>query len=279
VAKPRRQRRPRTTLVILVLVSLTLITLEARGQLGSATSGVKSVASDVMDPVRSTVDAVVRPIGSFFAGSVEYGAVQRQNEKLQEEIGALRQQVSERSDAVQRLSQLSELDHLPFVGSLQTVPAEVINEDASNFAATIQIDVGRANGVALGMPVVGYGGLVGQVVEDQRHTATVRLITDGQSVVGATYGKNAVALAVVDGNGSGRPLSGDLVPPGTVLHRGEVFTTSGLQGAIYPPGIPVAEVVSSRTAPSASQESVTLRPMADLSGMAYVSVLLWGPPS
>ncbi len=40
----------------------------------------------------------------------------------------------------------------------------------------------------LDMPVVGAGGLVGQVVEVSHHTATVRLITDGQSAVGTRYG-------------------------------------------------------------------------------------------
>ena len=58
----------------------------------------------------------------------------------------------------------------------------------SDFAATIGISVGRDDGVQLNMPVVGAGGLVGQVVQANHHTATVRLITDGQSSVGARYG-------------------------------------------------------------------------------------------
>ncbi len=74
-------------------------------------------------------------------------------------------------------------------------------------------------------------------------TATVRLITDGQSSVGARYGANG-ALAVLNGQGAGKPLDADLVPPNTTLTDGEQFVTSGLQGAIYPPGIPVASVVT-----------------------------------
>ena len=53
--------------------------------------------------------------------------------------------------------------------------------------------------------------------------------------------------------------------------------TSGLQGAIYPPGIPVARVVSSRSGIASSQETVTLQPLADLQHLRYVSVVLWGP--
>ena len=67
------------------------------------------------------------------------------------------------------------------------------------------------------------------------------------------------------------------MPTNTPLTNGEVFTTSGLQGALYPPGIPVARVVASHTGTSASQESVALQPIADLTHLRYVTVVLWGP--
>ena len=89
VAKPRRSRRPRTTLLILVLASVTIITLDARGGLDRITSGVKSVASDAFAPIRSGVDDIVEPVGSFLAGAVHYGAVRQQNQKLQSEIDQL----------------------------------------------------------------------------------------------------------------------------------------------------------------------------------------------
>jgi rod shape-determining protein MreC len=157
------------------------------------------------------------------------------------------------------------------------VPAEVTDFGTSDFASTIDIDVGRADGVQLNMPVVGLGGLVGQVVIVSHHTATVRLITDGQSAVGTRYGPPPGSLAVLNGTGSGKPLSADLVPSNTPLTDGEVFSTSGLQGALYPPGIPVASVQTSHTGSSASQESVALRPLADLTHLRYVTVVLWGP--
>jgi rod shape-determining protein MreC len=130
------------------------------------------------------------------------------------------------------------------------------------------------------MPVVGAGGLVGQVVQANHNSATVRLVTDGQSSVGVRYGAGAQsAVAVLTGQGWGKPLDADLVPNNKRLTRGEVFTTSGLNGASYPGGIPVASVSSSRTGATSSQESVTLQPMADLAHLRYVAVVLWGPSS
>lgn len=281
MAKSRRSRRPRTTLLILLLASITIITLDARGGLHAITSGVRSVAADSFAPVRSGVNGIIEPVGSFLAGSVNYGAVAQQNQKLRQQIRSLQQQGAKSQQTEQSLQQLSALLHLPYISNLQTVPAEVTAYESSNFAATIDISVGRDDGVQLNMPVVSGGGalgeqLVGQVVQANHNTATVRLITDGASSVGALYG-NPGAFADVVGAGSGKPLSADLVPVNTPVPLGEVFVTSGLNGAIFPPSIPVARVTSTKTGVSASEESVTLQPLADLTNLRYVSVVLWDP--
>jgi len=277
VAKPRRSRRPRTTLVILVLLSVTIITLDARGGFGRIISGVKSVASDAFAPVRSGVDDVIEPIGSFLAGSVHYGAVRQQNQKLQDEINRLKLRDQQAAQTAAAMEQLSALLHLPWIGNLQTLPAQVIAYGTSNFASTIDIDVGRDDGVQLGMPVVASGGLVGQIVQANHRTSTVRLLTDGASTVGAVYGTTPGSYAAVSGEGAGKPLQAGLVPSGTVLTRGELFSTSGLNGAAYPADIPVARVTSSRSGLSSSQETVVLQPVVDLNHLRYVSVVQWGP--
>ena len=279
MASPRRSRRPRTTLLILLLAAVTIISLDARGGFHRITSGVKTVASDAFAPVRSGIDGIIEPIGSFLAGSVHYGAVRQQNQKLQQEINQLRQAQASQHDIDQAMKQLSALLNLTFVGNLQTVPAEVTNYGTSDFAATIDISVGRNNGVQLGMPVVGAGGLVGQVVQANHSTATVRLITDGQSSVGVRFGPAPGSLGLLTGQGSGKPLNADFVQSNTALTNGEVFTTSGLQGALFPPGLPVARVVSHRNGSASSQETVALQPLSDLAHLRYVSVVLWGPSS
>ncbi len=279
MATPRRSRRPRTVLLLAILASVTIITLDARSGFHELTSGVKSAAADAFSPVRSGVNDIIDPVGSFLAGAVNYGSVVQQNQRLQQEIDQLKQQAASQQDVTQATRQLSALLGLSFLPNLQTVPAEVTDFAASDFAATIQISVGRDDGVQLNMPVVCSAGLVGQVVEAGHHTATVRLITDGQSSVGVRYGPSLDALAVLTGQGAGKPLAADLVPTNTQLADGTVFTTSGLQGAVYPPGIPVASVVSTRSGLANSQETITLRPVADLAHLRYVSVVLWGPSS
>jgi rod shape-determining protein MreC len=283
MAASRRTRRPRTTLLILLLASVTIITLDARGGLDRVTSGMKSVAADAFSPVRSGVNDIVEPVGSFLAGAVHYGSVRQQNQKLEQQNGQLREQQASAANTEQAMKALSALLNLPFIGNLQMVPAEVTNYGTTDFAATVDLDVGRDQGVQLGMPVVGaggtagVGGLVGQVVQANHNTSTVRLITDGQSSVGVSYGSQGGPLSVIEGQGSGKPLTAELIRPNAPVSKGEQFFTNGFSGAIFPAGIPVAQVVKVSNGATASQESVTAQPLADLNRLRYVSVLLWGP--
>ena len=173
--------------------SVTIITLDARG--GFHRDHLRGRARwppTPSRPVRSGVDDIIEPIGSFLAGSVHYGAVRQQNQKLQtRDRPAEDAEQPAQADQAERAQAADRPAAPALLGNLQTVPAEVTNFGTSDFAATIDISVGRSDGVQLNMPVVGGGGLVGQVVEANHHTATVRLITDGQSPVGVRYGPGA----------------------------------------------------------------------------------------
>jgi rod shape-determining protein MreC len=276
VARSRRSRRT-LTVIVLVVVSLSLISLDLNGRTHSLTSGVKSVANDVYAPLRQGVLDIINPIGDFFAGAFNYGSVQSQNEELQRTIGQLRATQAERGFEEGQLRQVMALQNLPYLQSLPTVTAQTIDEYSSNFTATITLDKGRADGVDVGYPVVGAGGLVGQVIQSFHHTSVVRLITDGQSKVGVTFGNQLTGI--VDGQGPTSSMTADLVPPHTVLHKGEVMFTSSLDAAAFPPGIPVASVRSFHTPAGASQESILVDPEADLGQLAYVDVVQWVPPA
>ncbi len=273
---PRSRRSRRTlTVIVLIVLSLSLISLDLNGRTHSLTSGVKSVANDVYAPLRQGVLDIISPIGNFFAGAFNYGSVQSENERLQRTIGQLRAAQLEQGFEKNQLREITALQNLPFLQSLPTVTAQTQDEYSSNFTATITLDKGRADGVDVGFPVVGAGGLVGQVIQSFHHTSVVRLVTDGQSKVGVTFGNQITGI--VDGQGPSNFMTADLVAPHTPLHKGEVMFTSSLDAAAFPPGIPVASVRSFHTAAGASQETIRVDPAADLSQLAYVDIVQWVP--
>ncbi len=115
--------------------------------------------------------------------------------------GSYRRQAIEHRSQILQLQEVLKLTHLPFVGNIPVVTAQVVNLNPSNFAATVELDVGTRNGVEPGMPVVGGSGLVGQVLSVSSTTSTVRLITDADpgSQIGVTFGTSAGNVASVLG--------------------------------------------------------------------------------
>jgi rod shape-determining protein MreC len=171
------------------------------------------------------------------------------------------------------------LNHLKFASNIPTVTAQVISQNPSDFAATVEIDRGTASGVEVGMPVVGGGGLVGSVISTSSSTSTVELITDFDSKVGVTFGSSSGNQALVNGEGIGKSLTVSDILPGTALQKGEILTTSGLPELAFPPLIPVARVTRSSSNASSTEEAVTAVPTADLGQLSYVDVLQWQPAS
>jgi rod shape-determining protein MreC len=271
----RRSARPRFTLVLLVLSSLTVITLDYRGDAGGVIDSAKGAARDAFAPVESAGESVVDPVGDFFQGIFNYGDLEAENARLRQQLDEVQGDQVRAADAERERKALLDLQNLDFIGDIPTVAARVVST-SSNFELVVQIDKGRSQGVARGMPVVTGAGLVGRVVEVSRNRATVLLVTDLTSRVGVRLtGSGDVGVAA--GKGRRTPLDVDLIGAETDVDRRELVVTSGLQQSVFPPSIPVGRVVSATAEPGALRKEVKVEPLVDLRRLTFVKVLLWSP--
>jgi rod shape-determining protein MreC len=266
-----RSRRRALTLGVAATAFVVVLYLT-----GGIFSGLKSAANVVVSPFSWSVNALARPVGHFLSGAVNYSDVVAQNQKLRYELGKAQQQANQRWAFERQLQQISTQLHVPFVGSIPTVAAQVTAISPTNFAATVDISVGRDNGVLAGMPVVANGGLVGSVISTTLHGATVRLISDMNSSIGVTYGNGSSNL-LVDGRGVNNGLGATAIPLTTSISPGTVMSTDGLEGGLFPPGLPVAKVARVSLTPGAATYNLVLRPTADLRDLSYLDVVLWEP--
>lgn len=273
---PRVLSRPRSTLLLAILISLTMLTLNLRGGSSFSFGGVKSGIRDTVFPVRSGLDKVLRPIANTITGAFDYSALKSENAKLKEQLQKLQGKSNSFSATQQELAGLLAVEHIPFVGSINGVNGEVIAFSPTNLQLTFEVDRGISNGVRVGNPVVAGVGLAGRVVAVSKSTATVLMLSDPSFSTGVRFGKSGnIALAV--GQGAGDYLKVSLVDPGTPVHKAEVFSTSGLQGEIFPAGIPVARLVAVSTPPGALQESIRAAPLVNYDTLQFVRILLWQP--
>ncbi len=276
MATSRRNTSQRLTLVILVLASITAITLDYRGPVSHALDSVRNGARDAVSPIQRVLADAFHPIGDFFAGAVNYGALANENARLREQLGNVRRDELENAGAEQQLQELLAQEGLPYLQNSKSVVASVMAGPSSNYELTIEINRGTADGVGVGMPVVAGAGLVGTVIQAGATTAVVRLITDPRSSVGVRFADGTVAVA--DGQGLGQPLTLEQVPASAPLpKRGQGIDTSGLEGAAFPAGIPVGTVSEVKGTGGGFTRQVWVKPVADLSGLQYVAVVQWLP--
>jgi rod shape-determining protein MreC len=265
-------------LLLLVLTAITLVTVDTRANGGGVTGSIRSGAHDVFAPVQSATHSVLRPIGDFFTGAVDYGSLKQENANLRDQLAQARAQALAASESQRELAILSEQAHLDFVGAIPTVTAQVTDTSSSNFEVSIQINRGTDSGIAVNMPVVTGGGLVGRVAAVSASQATVLLLTDSSFSVGVRLTTSGTVF-VADGEGRGKPLNLDLVDATTKINVGDKLVTSGLNQELYPKDIPVATVKTVTSAPGELQQTVTATPTADVSHLEYVKVLQWSPQS
>ncbi len=278
----RRQSKQRFIVTVLVLASVSAITLYYRGHARTAVSGARSVALDVMDPIGHLVAGIVHPVEHFIQGSLSYGSLSRENVKLEQEIVSLKAQLGAGALTQNELNQLKAQANLPYVGATPSIKADVVLSTPSNFESSIVIDKGTSSGVADGMPVVSGSGLVGLVEQTARSSCVVMLITDPSMKIGVRFfaGKaQGEQQGVVDGEGLGNLLRAEYVSPVDIVHKGEIMYTSGLEGGIFPPDIPVGTISRISNVSGTTTPHVELSPLADLTNLQYVTVILWEPGS
>jgi rod shape-determining protein MreC len=268
----RAGRSTRLLVVSLVMASLVIITVDYRqGDKGVFESMGRATAS-IVAPMQAAVSRIFRPIGSFFTGLGHIGSLESENRKLRDEVERLKAESGSFQDIErQREVLLAELNTKLRLNLTQTVGANVIASSISNFEWTITLDRGRNDGVAPLQPVVTADGLVGHVLEVYPTTSTVQLIIDPRSAVGGRLAATGeTGLVVGERN---MDLQMQLVPPEADVPPGEQVVTSGYQGGLYPPGLPIGAVSHVYTDPTSLTKVIRVRPAVDFASLEFVLVV------
>jgi rod shape-determining protein MreC len=274
----RRPNRTRYILAVLVLAALTLVTVDARSSGHGLTESIRSRVHDAFAPLQRATHSALQPIGNFLTGTVDYGSLRRENQRLRDELAAMQQQSVQAAAEQAAAEQVLALQHLTFLGSIPSVTVQVIDNGSANFETSVTIDKGTTSGVAVGEPVVAAGGLVGTVNSVSASTATVLLLTDPTFAVGVRLDPANVGTA--QGEGRGQPLRvvvDTTSQPVPKLKKGHPLVTSGLDLEKFPPNLPVGRVASFTPTPGAVEPEITVDPFVNVAQLAYLKVLLWSP--
>ncbi len=275
--KEIRQRAP-IWLVALLLMNLIIMAVDARD----------SVTRQRL--IRVWVQALASPAQSLSSGAsgastnlvrqiVNFRSTAKENERLKQELSEARLSLQNAQQSTAENARLRSLLNLKEQTGYDPIAARVIARDSSVWFNTITIDRGSASGIALNMPVVTGGGIVGRVIALSPWTAQVMMVTDEKAAAGAIVGQlgGSGALGSVRGLGDNGLIEMRYVSGLETVAVGDYILTTGQDG-IYPPGLSVGEVVQVKQGTATQSHQILIKPGAKLDQLEEVAVLLYHPP-
>lgn len=273
-----RSRPPRSLVVALVMACAALMTLDYHGGSDSPVEPARRAMGEVFGPVEVATTTAIRPFVAVPEWFRSRNELRDDIDGLQAENAALREQVHTADFDRNRLAEYDGLtaaaEHLGYA----LVPARVVGLGPSqSFSRTVTIDAGASSGLQPDMTVINNDGLVGRVLRVTRTTATVLLILDADSVVGARIGTD-MKIGFLRGRGAlGRDgrLDLELVDQSVTPARGDSVVTWGSEsGAPYVSGIPIGHVTSVYRSLRETSQRAVIAPYVDFGALDVVGVVV-----
>ena len=154
-----------------------------------------------------------------------------------------------------------------------TIPGYVINKNTSNYSNIIVINIGKNDGVDVGMPVIADAGLVGHIISVTDTTAKVQTLLDTSSAVSSVVGTARDSVIIKGNLENSNMLKGTYIPTSAALLEGDKVETSGL-GGIYPKGITIGTVKQIIETKNLTNRYILVEPAVNFDKLETVLVII-----
>ncbi len=252
---------------LLLLAQLMLLGSQLRAP-GSGNRLIQHWAMALLLPAENVLHGSLSWTGGVLQHYVLLAGLRRANQNLQAQVARLRLENRELAAAGlenERLRQLLGL-HPKFVAAM--LAADVIGVGPSSQTQAIYLDRGRDQGVKPGMPVIAQAGVVGKISRVMTRESQVLFLTDPSLGAGATNADGSIS-GVLRGAGV-LGCRWEWIRNDLPVKPGELLFTSG-QDRIFPPGLPLGRVVSSR--PGNLFLHIRVQPLAHLMNLRQVMIV------
>jgi rod shape-determining protein MreC len=252
------------------LVVLLIFSLPQR-----ATSRLKLAVGSLFLPLFGLLNTAQQLPGNAADAVLPHRALLKEVGDLRTENQQLRFQIMQAAATARENDQLRTLLGWQRQAPWQLKLANVIMRDPANWWRTLQIDLGSRDGVRENLPVLTPEGLVGRISAVGLTRSQVVLLGDPNCRVSGLVANPAHDVGVISAGG---PLDYSLLDltylsGNADVKPGENVLTSG-QGGIFPRGIPIGQIVDSRTVEFGLYTEARVKLAVDLGGLEQVWVML-----
>jgi rod shape-determining protein MreC len=266
---------PLARLLIFSVLSLLLLAADARF---NYLTTLRQIAAVIIYPIQrlaNTPSGIARRAGEFF---VTQSYLRRENERMTQEHLANAAQLQQFRALEAENANLRGLLGVREQLKIKQTLAEVLYAARDPFSRKIVVDRGASDEIKPGQPVIDSVGVIGQVTRVYPWLSEVTLITDKDHLVPVLNPRNGLR-AVLGGTGNDGVLELRFIPLNADFQNGDRLVTSGIDG-VYPPGLPVAEVLNVERNPALLFARITCKPVAGVSSHRQVLIVSAGqqPP-
>lgn len=260
--------------VALVLTVAFVFVLSATVRLTSGALEISNWIDTVTAPANTILSRAAWDASQATAFATGLFDAERKVVSLEKANASLRFRLLQAESADGQMPQLRRLLKLSLDPSVynRTIAANVVSRAPATWFDAIRIDRGSRDGIATGDAVLGPGGLAGRVVGVAPDSATVLLLPDPQSAVGATDARSR-EVGVISGDGSPTGIQMQFYSGAASVRKGDAVVTSGLTGH-EPKGLPIGIVVSVRSGQFGLVREATVRPLVNFDQLEYVLVVV-----
>ena len=236
------------------MISLAVFLVILLSFIPSLSKGIRNFSVNILSVPLKALSAA----GGYFESKL---TLQEENRSLRKKIGDLSLRISELGELANENSRLRSLLNFKKGAALDTIPAEVIARNPSDWIGSFVIDKGALDGVRKGMAVCSAEGLIGRVAESGKDTSSVMLVTHPDFKAGGMI-RSTRTSGIVEGAGKGmaRIL---YLPVDADVAEGMVVITSG-HSRIFPKGLIIGEIVSVEKSKTGLYKNATIKPSANL---------------
>lgn len=265
----RLRHRFRTPLVIGTLVLIfTLLSLSL--QRAPLLNKLEGAVVSLTAPVLKAGHFFGAAFTNLWQGYVNLVGAAKENAELKRRLEEYRQKEVRYQEALLLARRLEALLDLKKQLALPVTGARVVAYDPSQWSRCVIVDMGKEEGVTVGLPVLSVGGIVGRIVETYPHYAKVMLIVDRNSGADAMVQRTRVR-GILQGKGGNR-CSLEYVPKNADVEVGDLVLASGL-GGIYPAGQVFGRVSHTDRQSGGAFQEIIVTPAANLSALEEVLIV------
>lgn len=264
----KRGPAPVVRLAFFASLSLALLVVDARFRYLEEFRGVLATAVYPLQEIATApVELAERAAGYF----VSQTALRTENAELKARLLAAAQTAQRYEAAAADAVRLRRLAGAAERLRYRNMPAQILYAGRDPFSRTIIIDKGTEQGVHSGDPVVDDRGVLGQVTHAYPLVSEVTLVTDKDHAVPVQVVRTGLR-AIAFGAGSSGMMELRFMAPNVEIQDGDRLVTSGIDGT-YPPGLPVASVVSVERDATRPFARIVCQPAAGVERGRFVLVL------